>query len=54
MRALVLALVAASLLAGTTTASAARIGPPIPDLSDCHAVNDLLGIDNVRDCDNNG
>lgn len=50
MRALVLAFVAAGLLAGTASASAARLGPPIPDVTDCHAVNDLLGIDNVRDC----
>ncbi len=51
MRALVLALVTAGLLAGTaSSASAARPGPSIPDLTDCHAVNDLLGIDNVRDC----
>lgn len=53
MRTLLLALVTAGLLAGIAGPAAASIpGPGIPNLSDCHEVNRLLGIDNVRDCSN--
>jgi hypothetical protein len=51
VRTLVLALATAGMLAGIATpAVAAAAGPKIPDLTDCHEVNRLLGIDNVRDC----
>jgi len=38
------------LAASALSAPVALAQPPIPDLTDCHEVNELLHIDNVRDC----
>lgn len=49
----VLALSATALVLAAGAASAAP--PEVPKVpKNCHEWNDLLGIDNVRDCDNNG
>lgn len=46
-RALALAFTAAALVAPATALAA----PPIKIPTNCHELNDLLGIDNVRSCD---
>jgi hypothetical protein len=52
---LVAALAAGSLAAVASPAIAATSGPPLPKIpQDCHDWNDLLGIDNVRDCGEGG
>ena len=48
MRRLVLAAAALTLLGGGVAAAAPPEVPKLP--KDCHELNDLLGIDNVRDC----
>jgi hypothetical protein len=48
---LVTLLAIGSLGAIASPAVAATSGPPLPQIpKDCHEWNDLLGIDNVRDC----
>ncbi len=54
MRKTVLTLALAAAFAGATAAPALA-GPPLPTVpKDCHELNALLHIDNVRDCDDNG
>jgi hypothetical protein len=43
-------LVALFLTASALAAPVALAVPPIPDVTDCHELNKLLHIDNVRDC----
>lgn len=48
-------LLAAVLLSGVlATAGTASAGTPIPNPTDCHQLNALLHIDNVRDCGSGG
>ena len=51
MRKTVLVLALAAFLSGATAAPALA-GPDLPKVpKSCHEWNDLLGIDNVRDCE---
>jgi hypothetical protein len=52
MRKLMIAAFAAAALIPAGTATAATAGPDLPSIpTNCHELNDLLGIDNVRSCD---
>jgi hypothetical protein len=45
-------LLAAALVGGAAAAASAQsLVPQLPDPTDCHQVNALLHLDNVRDCD---
>jgi hypothetical protein len=49
-RLVVLTALAAALLGTGAAPAFAALPVDLPDPTDCHEVNDFLGIDNVRDC----